>query len=110
MIIKAGELDRRADLLQPTNVRNSVGEVTQTYSSAGLRWASFMALRASEVDREQTPGSKAESKLLLRLDSLTRTIGVRWRVAVDGVTYNVIGTEPAPGDGSLILFIAGVQS
>jgi head-tail adaptor len=109
MIIKAGDLDRKATLLAPTNVRNSVGEVTQTYSASGARWVSFMALRASEVDREQTPGSKAESKLLLRLDSLTRTVGVRWRVEVDGVTYNVTGTEPTPADGSLILFIAGVQ-
>ena len=110
MIIKAGELDRRVDLLSPTNVRNSYGEVSQSYAAAGTRWASFMALRPSEVDREQAPGSKAETKLLLRLDSLTRTVGVRWRVTVDGVTYNVIGTEPTPADGSLILFIAGVQS
>lgn len=110
MNIKAGLLDRRAVLLAPTNVRNSVGEVTQTYAAAGTRWASFMALRATEVDREQTPGSKAESKLLLRLDSLTRTVGVRWRVTVDEVTYNVIGTEPTPADGSLVLFIAGVQA
>lgn len=110
MIIKAGALDRKATLLAPTNVRNSVGEVTQTYAPAGVRWVSFMALRASEVDREPTPGSRAETKLLLRLDSLTRTVGVRWRVTVDEVTYNVIGTEPVPADGSLILFIAGVQA
>lgn len=110
MIIKAGELDRKAILLAPTNVRNSVGEVTQTYSAAGNRWVSFMALRASEVDREQTPGSKAETKLLMRLDSLTRTLGVRWRVTVDDLTYNVIGTEPVPADGSLIVFVAGVQA
>ena len=110
MIIKAGELDRKATLLAPTNVRNSVGEVTQTYAPAGNRYVSFMALRPSEVDREPTPGSKAETKLLMRLDSLTRTVGVRWRVTVDEVTYNVIGTEPTPADGSLIVFIAGVQS
>jgi head-tail adaptor len=108
--IKAGDLDRRATLLAPTNVRNAVGEVTQSYASAGQRWVSMMALRASEVDREPTPGSKAEAKLLLRLDALTKTVGVRWRVAVDGVTYNVFGTEPDYGNGSLMLFIAGVQS
>jgi head-tail adaptor len=110
MIIKAGQLDRRATLLQPTNVRNSVGEVTQTYSDAGKRWVSFMSLRAAEVDREQAPGSKAESKLLMRLDTLTRGVGVRWRVEVDDVVYNVTGVEPTPADGSLIVFIAGVQS
>jgi head-tail adaptor len=110
MIIRAGDLDRRVTLLAPTNVRNSVGEVTQSYASVGQRWASMLALRPSEVDREQTPGSKAETKLLMRLDTLTRTVGVRWRVSVDGVTYNVFGTEPNYGDGSLMLFIAGVQS
>lgn len=109
MNIRAGDLDRRATLLAPTNVRNSVGEVTQSYASAGQRWATLMALRPSEVDREATPGSKADAKLLLRLDTLTKTVGVRWRVSVDGVTYNVFGTEPNYSDGSLMLFIAGVQ-
>jgi head-tail adaptor len=110
MKIAPGLLDRRATLLQPTNVTDGIGEVSQAFTPAGQRWVSFLRLLPAEIDREQAAGSKAETKLLMYLDSLTETVGVRWRVAVDGVTWNVTGTEPTPRDGSLILYVAGVQA
>lgn len=109
MKITRGKLNRRAALLQPTNTTTAINETVVTYAEVGKRWASFLQLLPAEVDREAAPGSKATAKLLVDLDSLTRTVGVRWRIKADGTEYNVIGTDPNPADGSLLLYLAGVQ-
>jgi head-tail adaptor len=108
--IAAGRLDRRVSVLRPTTSINAIGESVEIFAEAGKRWVALLSLSPAEVEREQTPGSRASTKLLMRLDSLTRQIGVRWRVTLDGVVYNVIGTDATPRDGSVMLLLAGVQA
>jgi head-tail adaptor len=111
MKIIAGRLDRRADLLAPVTVRNPAnGEATIDWQVQGTRSAAVLRLLPTDTVNEEQLIAKAQAKLLMRLDSLTRTILPTWRVAYDGTTYDVVGTDPTPADGSVLVYIVGLPA
>lgn len=111
MKIEPGLLDRRVTLLEPQTVRNTTnGEATTSWVNRGARWASVLRLLPTDMANEEQLIAKASAKLLMYLDSLTRQIGATWQVSYDGTTYDVVGTDPTPRDGSVLVYIVGLPA
>ncbi len=110
MRIMAGALDRRITLYAPLQSRNTTnGEVTITRQSRGLRWAAVLGIAPSEKAAPEQLIAKAGARLLMRLDTLTRAVRPNWQLSYDGGTFQVVGTEPSPAHGSVIVHVVGLQ-
>lgn len=110
MRIDAGRLDRRMTLMQPTQSKDAMGAPTISYAEAGKRWCGRLRFDPSEIGRDGQRKAVARVDLLLRLDSLTKTIGATWRCVFDGATLEVEGVDREPHDGSVILRCKAVLS
>jgi head-tail adaptor len=111
MKIEPGRLDRRVTLLEPVTMRNpDNGEATTDWLNRGLRWASVLRLLPTDMANEEQLIAKASAKLLMYLDSVTRQVGPTWQVRYDGTTYDVVGTDPTPRDGSVLVYIVGLPA
>jgi head-tail adaptor len=110
MRINTGMLDRRVTLFAPVLVRNPTnGETVTEWQERGRRYAAVLRVVPTDTASEEQLIAKAVAKLLMKFDSLTRTILPTWRVSYDGQSYDVVGTEPTPRDSSQILHLVGLQ-
>jgi head-tail adaptor len=104
MKIAAGTLNRRATLLAPVAGQAANGAPVTTYTAVGTRRCELLALKPAAIEAGSQRVATADVQMLMRLDALTKTIAATWRIALDGVTYDVSGLMREPHDGSLIVY------
>lgn len=111
MKIAAGRLDRRVTLLEPVQERSAVnGEITTVWTSRGTRAAQKLRLMPDDQANAEQLIATASSTLLMRLDRGTRAIDPTWRIRMDDVDYDVVGTDDDRHDASLLVYIVGLKS
>lgn len=103
MRVSASRLNRRVTLLRPSLTLTPLGSPVTTYSEAGRRWAGQLRFSPRELESSEQRKALSRRDLLLRLDSLTRAMSTEWRIVLDGVAMQIIGLEPSPADGSVIV-------
>jgi len=80
---------RRRVILQSVTVSNVLGEVTETFGTAGTRWARRESLNAGESFVGDQRLAQSDWLFVLRWDSLTSTITPEWNI-VDGTeTFDI---------------------
>lgn len=103
MRVSASRLNRRVTLLRPSPDLTPLGSPTTAYREAGKRWASQLRLVPRELEADAQRQTLSRRDLLMRRDSLTRAMTTEWRIVLDGVAMQVIGLDPDPADGSVIV-------
>lgn len=84
--MKAGELDRRITLYQPTTVRTATGATTTTYAEAATVWARVRASTASEQIRNGLTSAAAPHAIRIRYRT---DVDETWRIGFEGRTLEI---------------------
>lgn len=78
--MQPGTLRERIELQQPSETRNTLGEVSQTWSTYASRWASVKTLRSGEVLSANQQGLTITHRVRLRhVDSIKSTHRIKWK-------------------------------
>lgn len=88
-MLKAGNLDRRVQLLRRVTTHDGLQRV-ESWQLLGTRWASRKPLPGGERAEGDGRRSFARYSLWLRRDSLTRTLSAADAVAIDGERFELI--------------------
>jgi SPP1 family predicted phage head-tail adaptor len=102
--VKAGQLDRRVQLLRRTITRGTGGEALEAYADAGTEWAARLPLTAREIERDAATQGQAEVKFRIRHRA---DVKAEWRCVCEGVTYDITGIEELGRREGLHLFARG---
>jgi SPP1 family predicted phage head-tail adaptor len=83
--VHIGKLDKQAELFSQTET-NNLGSISVAYTSQGTVWGYIYSARGDEAFEAARVNAKETIRLLIRYrDDVT----VKWRVAVQGQTYNI---------------------
>ncbi len=87
----AGSLRERIRLEMPAEVDDGAGNSVQGWTARGDRWAEFLMRPGSEVVNAARLEGRQPVTILVRFDSLTRTVTPAWRVveAASGQGYAI---------------------
>ncbi|MDB6455013.1 phage head closure protein [Falsirhodobacter sp. 20TX0035] len=85
----AGDLTRRATLLEPVQRRDKDGQIIQGYADRGTVWANLLPLRGGESVMQARMESRNPAIVTVRASPLTRSVTSEWRVTIDGREYDV---------------------
>lgn len=88
-MLKAGNLDRRVQLLRRVTTHDGLQKV-ESWQLLGTRWASRKPLPGGERAEGDGRRSFARYSLWLRRDSLTRTLTAADAVAIDGERFELL--------------------
>lgn len=78
--MEPGSLREVVELQQPTETRNALGEVTQSWATYATRYAAVQTLRSKEMLNAQQNGLHITHKVRLRhVDGLKASHRLRWR-------------------------------
>ena len=78
--MQPGLLRERIELQRPSESRNALGEVSQSWQTYARRWASVLTLRSREALNAQQQGLTVTHKVKLRhVDGLKSTDRIVWR-------------------------------
>jgi SPP1 family predicted phage head-tail adaptor len=87
MAIDPGRLRERITIQQATEVRNRLGETTQTWSTYVERWASVEGLSGREVLLSGQQQTEVTHRVRLRyVDGLSQQMRILWRGRVLEIT------------------------
>jgi len=85
--VRAGKLNKRVELLEPTDTRDDYGGVDTTWATWGWRWASIEPLQGREAFQAQTISASTTHKVTMRyFDGLT----TKWRIVFNGRTFEIV--------------------
>ena len=87
--MRAGLLDRRITLQQPTETQSDSGEIISTWSDVATVHAQLVNLPGSERFAYQQTIGRAFMTLRMRYSSITKQITVKWRVVMDGRALDI---------------------
>jgi SPP1 family predicted phage head-tail adaptor len=87
--MRAGELDRRIDILRATITYNAFQEAGEAWAVHATVWASRKDVRAGEAYRAAEVGAEITTRFTVRLSSLTATVTARDRIRSHGRDYNI---------------------
>lgn len=98
--IRAGQLDKRVELLSPTSEITGAGSHSTTYKSEGYRWANVRQITLREQLRMQVELEQDTYTVLMRY-----LAGVKpgWCLSWGGNRYRVISAEADKTTGYMIL-------
>jgi len=95
-MVMAGSRNRRVTLYRVTET-NVKGELTETLTSLGQRWAGKRAASVSEQQRaDQTIGA-SDYIFTLPYDSVTKALVAKDRITEGSDTYDIIGAVDPDG-------------
>ena len=78
--MQPGTLRERIELQQPSETRNTLGEVSQTWATYASRWASVKTLRSGEVLSANQQGLTITHRVRLRhVDEIKSTHRIKWK-------------------------------
>lgn len=88
--MNASGLNRRVQLLKPTQVKQPSGERIASWAAVATVWAEKTFLTSRDVTREQGTKSEAEAKFRIRYRA---DINTNMRLTCDGRTFAINGLE-----------------
>ena len=84
----AGQLTKRATLLEPVEAVDADGQVVQSWQERGTVWCNVRWLRGGEAVMQSRMASKSPAIVTVRASDLTREITSEWKLRVDGRDYD----------------------
>lgn len=103
--MKAGPLNKRARFESQQRVSDGAGGSTLSWQAYVTVWAQLSPERAREKIQQGRIADTSAGVLRVRSSSVTRLIDGTYRVAVDGVTYNVRGASNPDQRNDMIEFV-----
>lgn len=82
--MKAGQLTKRATLLEPIEAVDADGQLVQSWAERGTVCCNVRWLRGGESVMQARLASKSPAIVTVRASALTRRITSDWRVRIDG--------------------------
>lgn len=101
--MQAGKLDRQIVLKSYSEVKDSSGGITETYTDVATVWADVIALRGSQFIAAQQTNSQITTKFRIRYRS---DIDARWRIGFKGKVYDIIGVPVEVGRNETLEIMA----
>ena len=103
--MKAGLLNKRATFLSLASVSDGAGGSTLSWQEYVTVWAQFSPERAREKIQQGRIADNQAGVLRVRSSAATRLVDGKYRVVVDGVTYNVRGAANPDQRNDMIEFV-----
>lgn len=85
----AGDLTKRATLLEPRVERDADGQLVQGWIERGAVWCHVLPLRGGESVMAARMQSRNPAIVTLRASSLSRQVTSEWRLRIGGREYDV---------------------
>ncbi|PTW49358.1 SPP1 family predicted phage head-tail adaptor [Sphingomonas faeni] len=106
MIVNAGALDRRIEIMSGTPTQDALGQVTEAFGVIATTYAQRLEMRTTDAARAGQRDAFSIARFLIRY----RTgITTGQRVKVDGKLYDILAVdEPPPRRAVLILTVEEV--
>ena len=86
--VKVGELDRRILFQNPTETQQTNGEILNTWTSHGYRWAKAEPFTATEINEGGMLTVYSRAVFTVRYDA---AINEKMRIYYDGKIFNIQG-------------------
>ena len=113
MMIDAGKLDRKLQLLSLSPGRDEFGQPQNTWTVVATLWGQRLTLSQADIARK--PGSSENAEVVRRSVRIGKYL-IRWRaditdtmrVRIDGLDYAITGIDEPDRRQSLTLTVEGV--
>ncbi|WP_313350178.1 phage head closure protein [Paracoccus sp. (in: a-proteobacteria)] len=102
----AGQLTKRATLLEPVEAVDADGQVVQSWTDRGLVWCNLAPRRGGESVMQARMESKNPAIITVRASTLTREITSEWQMQIDGRKYDVREDPQETADRAFLQFYA----
>ena len=86
--MNAGDLTKRATLLEPVVERDADGQLVQGWLDHGTVWCHVLPLRGGESVMAARMQSRSPAVVTMRASSLSRQVTSEWRLRIDGREYH----------------------
>lgn len=103
--MKAGTLNKRARFESQVSVSDGAGGSTPSWQEYVTVWAQLSPERAREKIQQGRIADAAAGVLRVRSSTATRLIDGKYRVVLDGVTYNVRGAANPDQRNDMLEFV-----
>lgn len=88
--MRAGDLDRKLVIEEPTGTRNGIGENIETWSEFATVWAKRLPVKANEYYATDQVNAPVEAVFRIRwLSGLTAAM----RISYDGKYYDILSIQ-----------------
>jgi SPP1 family predicted phage head-tail adaptor len=105
VIIDAGKLDRRVELLTKTTTRDAAGQPIDAWIVSATVPAQRLNLRSTDIRSSAGVETVPDAKYLIRWRAGVTTA---MRATIDGITYSVVGVDEPDRRATLVLTLQGV--
>lgn len=102
----AGQLTKRALLLEPVESVDADGQIVQSWAERGTVWCNWTPRRGGEGVLQARIESRNPAIITVRAYGLTRRITSEWRVRIDGREYEVQEDPTETPDRAFLEFLA----
>jgi len=86
-MIRAGEMDRKAQIQTPTEAANAIGEPIQTWTPFATRWVSLLPLSGNEAMKAMATQGNVTHRVQMRY---TPGLKPKMRLVVEGRTFEIM--------------------
>lgn len=86
--LAAGDLTKRATLLEPRVERDADGQLVQGWLDRGTVWCHVLPLRGGESVMAARMQSRNPAIVTMRASNLSRLVTSEWRLRIDGREYH----------------------
>lgn len=107
MTIDGGRLDRRIELLVPSTVKSTVGQVISSYASVATFYGERLELRTSDAARAGQRDAFTLARYRIRY---REGITTAMRIRADDRLYDIVSVEPLDRRVSMIIMVEEVAS
>lgn len=84
----AGQLTKRATLMEQVEAVDADGQVIQSWRDRGTVWCNVRWLRGGESVMQARLASKSPAIVTVRASTLTRPITSEWKLRIDGREFD----------------------
>lgn len=102
----AGQMTKRAALLEPVKNVDDDGQVVQSWADRGTVWCNWTPRRGGEAVQQARIESRNPAIITVRASALTRRITSEWRVRIDGREFDVKEDPTETPDRAFLEFYA----
>ncbi len=104
--MRAGDLTKRATLLEPVEAVDDDGQVVQSWADRGTVWCNWTPRRGGEGIMQARIESRNPAIITARASAQTRRITSEWRVRIDGRDFDVQEDPTETPDRAFLEFLA----
>lgn len=84
----AGQLSKRATLLEPVKDVDLDGQPVRAWAERGTVWCNVRWLRGGEAVMQSRLASKSPAIVTMRASTLTRRVTSEWKLRIDGREFD----------------------